>query len=55
MSRGTIGAGMLQNNPAALSGWVENARTIKPGVLMPNQTLSGPELAAVRAYLETLR
>lgn len=55
MSRGSIAAGMLQNNPAALSGWVENAQSVKPGALMPNQGLSGPELAAMRAYLETLR
>ena len=55
MSRATIGAGMLDNNPAALSGWVENARTVKPGVLMPNQGLSGPELAALRSYLVSLK
>lgn len=55
MSRQTIGAGMLQNNPASLSGWVENAQTIKPGALMPNQHISGPDLAALRAYLETLQ
>lgn len=55
MSRQTIGAGLLQNNPASLSGWVENAQIVKPGALMPNQHISGPDLAALRAYLETLR
>jgi cytochrome c oxidase subunit 2 len=55
MSRETIAAGMLQNNPASLSGWVENAQTVKPGALMPNQHISGPDLAALRAYLETLQ
>jgi len=55
MSRQTIGAGMLQNNPASLSGWVENAQTVKPGALMPNQHISGPDLTVLRAYLETLR
>lgn len=55
MSRETIAAGMLQNNPASLSGWVENAQTVKPGALMPNQQISGPDLTVLRAYLETLR
>lgn len=55
MSRETIGAGLLPNNPAALSGWVENAATVKPGALMPNQHIAGPELNALRDYLETLQ
>jgi cytochrome c oxidase subunit 2 len=55
MSRQSIAAGMLQNNPASLSGWVENAQAVKPGALMPDQHLSGPELTVLRAYLETLR
>ena len=55
MSRETIAAGMLQNNPASLSGWVENAQTVKPGALMPNQQISGPDLTVLRSYLESLR
>ena len=55
MSRQSIAAGMLQNNPSSLSGWVENAQAVKPGALMPDQHLSGPELTVLRAYLETLR
>lgn len=55
MSRQTIAAGTLPNNPAALSGWIENPQSMKPGALMPNQALSGPQLADLRAYLETLR
>ena len=55
MTRATIAAGMFTNNPAALSGWMEDAQRVKPGALMPNQHLSGPELAALRAYLEALR
>jgi cytochrome c oxidase subunit 2 len=46
---------MLQNNPASLSGWVENAQTVKPSALMPNQQISGPDLTVLRTYLETLR
>jgi cytochrome c oxidase subunit 2 len=54
-SRQSIAAGMLQNNPSSLSGWVENAQAVKPAALMPDQHLSGPELTVLRAYLETLR
>lgn len=55
MSRQTIAAGALPNNPAALSGWIENPQSVKPGALMPNQALSGPQLSDLRAYLETLQ
>ena len=55
MSRATIGAGVLPNNPAALSGWIEDPQGVKPGALMPNQALSGQQLVDLRAYLETLR
>jgi cytochrome c oxidase subunit 2 len=55
MSRETIAAGVLPNNPATLSGWIENPQNVKPGALMPNQALSGPQLADLRAYLETLQ
>ena len=54
MSRRTIAAGLLPNNPGTLAAWIQNAQQIKPGTLMPNQYLSGPQLADVRAYLETL-
>ncbi|WP_454884955.1 cytochrome c oxidase subunit II [Sphingomonas oryzagri] len=55
MSRRTIAAAMLPNNPGALSGWVQNPQSVKPDALMPDQHLSGPELEAVTAYLETLK
>lgn len=55
MSRQTIAAGTLPNNPGALSGWIENPQGSKPGALMPNQALAGPDLVAIRAYLETLQ
>ena len=54
MSRRTIAAGTLPNNPATLSGWIEDPQSVKPGALMPNQALSGSELTDLRAYLETL-
>lgn len=55
MSRATIAAGTLPNNPGSLSGWIENPQAAKPGALMPNQALSGPQMADLRAYLETLK
>jgi len=54
MSRRTIAAGTLPNNPGTLAAWIQNAQEIKPGTLMPNQYLTGPELSDVQAYLETL-
>jgi cytochrome c oxidase subunit 2 len=55
MSRRTIAAGTLPNNRASLAGWVANPQALKPGALMPKTWLSGPELADLGAYLETLR
>ncbi|HEX3846007.1 MAG TPA: cytochrome c oxidase subunit II [Steroidobacteraceae bacterium] len=55
MSRRTIAAGALLNNPGNLAGWVENSQALKPGNLMPNQYLSGQQLTDTLAYLETLK
>jgi cytochrome c oxidase subunit 2 len=55
MSRSTIAAATLPNNPGALAGWIQAPQGVKPGALMPDQHLSGPELAAIIAYLETLK
>jgi cytochrome c oxidase subunit 2 len=55
MSRQTLAAGTLPNNPGALSGWITDPQGNKPGAKMPGQLLSGPELAEVRTYLESLR
>jgi cytochrome c oxidase subunit 2 len=54
-ARRTIAAGLLPNDPATLSGWVENAQGYKPGSLMPDQDLSGEELQDVVTYLGSLR
>jgi len=53
-SRLTLGAGILPNNRGNLSGWIANPQHIKPGVLMPASALSGDDLQALLAYLETL-
>jgi cytochrome c oxidase subunit II len=55
MSRHTIAAGRLINNPGNLAGWIEDPQGIKPGNLMPNQFLSSQQLSDVLAYLELLK
>jgi cytochrome c oxidase subunit 2 len=55
MSRGTLAAGALDNTPNGLSGWIADPQSIKPGAKMPATLLSGPQLRAVVAYLETLK
>ncbi len=54
-SRRTIAAGLLPNNAATLTGWVENAQAIKPGNLMPNQNLDTEQMSDVATYLESLQ
>ena len=55
MSRTTIAGGELPNNPGFLSGWIANPQGLKPGSLMPNPELSGPDLASIRSFLVTLK
>lgn len=55
MSRRTIAAGTLINNPGNLVGWIQNPQNIKPGSLMPNQVLSAAQLSDTLAYLESLK
>jgi cytochrome c oxidase subunit 2 len=51
----TIGAGTLENNRGNLGGWIVNSQALKPGNNMPPIDLSGPELRALLAYLESLQ
>lgn len=53
-SRRTIGAGTVPNTRGHLGGWIVDSQTIKPGNLMPPIELSGEELTALLAYLESL-
>jgi cytochrome c oxidase subunit 2 len=55
MTRQTLAAGVLDNNIDNLSGWISDPQAQKPGANMPITFLSGPQLRAVVAYLETLR
>jgi cytochrome c oxidase subunit II len=54
-SRRTLAAGTLPNTRANLTGWIVDPQVIKPGVKMPANQLSGPDLLALVAYLETLK
>lgn len=54
-SRGTIGAGILRNDPEALLRWISHTPAIKPEVNMPAYfQLEAAELEALVAYLESL-
>jgi cytochrome c oxidase subunit II len=55
MSRDTIASGAALNTHENLRAWIQNPDSIKPGSLMPAMKLSEQDLAAVTAYLETLR
>jgi cytochrome c oxidase subunit 2 len=54
MSRDMIGGGLLSNTEGNLAGWIADPQSVKPGTLMPNLYLSGPEISSITAFLETL-
>jgi cytochrome c oxidase subunit 2 len=54
-SRDTIASGTAPNTPEQLQLWIRNPDAIKPGSKMPAMGLSAGDVAAVTAYLETLR
>lgn len=54
-SRRTIAAGTLPNTPGNLAGWILDPHAHKPGVNMPANPMSAEDLAALVAYLGTLR
>jgi cytochrome c oxidase subunit 2 len=54
-SRSMIASGTLENTASNLMGWISNPAAIKPGTQMPPSKLSGPDLQALVAYLETLK
>lgn len=51
----TLGAGTAPNNRGHLAGWVVDPHGLKPGNLMPATPLTGEELEALLAYMESLR
>ncbi|MGE5537547.1 MAG: cytochrome c oxidase subunit II [Gemmatimonas sp.] len=54
MIRGALAAGTLPNTPGHLAAWLADPQGPKPGNQMPALALPGPELEAIRAYLQTL-
>ncbi|HEY0420141.1 MAG TPA: cytochrome c oxidase subunit II [Acetobacteraceae bacterium] len=54
-SRRMIAAGTLPNTPANLASWIADPQKHKPGTNMPANPLSGADLAALVAYLGTLK
>ena len=53
-SRETLAAGILENNPGNLAGWIVDPQQIKPGNAMPAVDLTGEELQALLEYLNSL-
>jgi len=53
-SRFTLASATVANNRGHLGGWIADPHSIKPGNLMPPTALSGEELQALLAYLESL-
>jgi cytochrome c oxidase subunit 2 len=54
-SRKTLAGGILKNNPEDLARWLRNPPGVKPGALMPKLPLSDDQVAALVAYLGSLR
>ena len=54
-SRRTIAGGILPNTPENLARWVRHAPQVKPGSLMPEQSLIDAQVAELVAYLQSLR
>lgn len=54
-TRARLAAGRLPNTPEALARWIRDPQKIKPGVNMPAHPLPDGDLAALVAYLETLK
>jgi cytochrome c oxidase subunit 2 len=54
-SRRSLAAGLIPNSPGYLAGWILDPQHVKPGNKMPATDLSGTELQALLAYLESLK
>jgi cytochrome c oxidase subunit II len=54
-SRRTLAAGTLPNDAGNLASWIADPQKHKPGVNMPANPMSGDDLAAIVAYLGTLK
>jgi len=54
-SRGWLGAGAVENTPELRAEWIARAQKFKPGVNMPPLDAAPDDLAAMSAYLGSLR
>jgi cytochrome c oxidase subunit II len=54
-SREYLAAGTIPNQRGHLAGWIVDPQSIKPGSLMPGTDISGDDLQALLAYLESLK
>lgn len=54
-SQRALAGGILPNTPADLRAWLIDPEGLKPGAGMPNPNLSATDLAALMAYLLTLK
>jgi cytochrome c oxidase subunit 2 len=54
-SRRTIAAGTLPNTSANMASWIADPQKHKPGTNMPANPLSGDDLAALVAYMGSLK
>jgi cytochrome c oxidase subunit II len=50
-----LGAGTLRNEPGAMAAWLAAPHRHKEGIRMPDPQLAASDLAALAAWLETLR
>ena len=53
--RRTLGAGVIDNDPANLARWLRDPQGVKPGSHMPDLNLTDDEVNDLVAYFETLR
>lgn len=54
-SRKTLAGGLLPNTPEQMSRWLADPPAVKPGSRMPKLPLTDEQIAALVAYLESLR
>ncbi|HET7572870.1 MAG TPA: cytochrome c oxidase subunit II [Gaiellaceae bacterium] len=54
-SRRTLAGATIPNRKGYLAGWIMDSQHVKPGNQMPDMDLSGPQLQALLAYLESLK
>ena len=54
-SRRLLAAGAAPNNKGTMGGWILDPQHLKPGAFMPDTPMTGEELTALLAWLETLQ